>query len=142
MTIAEMTEVMNAFEEGKKIQSRPLSARDMDLPWADILYPTWDFASNEYRVKPETRGRRPYINTTEMIDDFKKRFNVKDWPNHAMPLIWIRNPTTDVTGLVFAFRPYHVITYAGIEALSELYKNYTYLDGSPCGVLEEEDEQH
>lgn len=138
MTIAEMTDVMRAFEEGAKIQTRSISSMDfMEFPWMDIDYPIWDFAHNEYRVKPETRGRRPYMTTTEMIDDFKRRFNVKDWPSHAMPLIWIRNPTTDVTGLVFAFRPYHVITYAGVEGMNELYKNYTYLDGSVVGIEEE-----
>ena len=133
MTIPEMTEVMNAFAEGKKIQFTSVANKDM--VWMDTDNPTWDFSSYNYRIKPE--GRRPYISSEEMVDDFKKRFNVKDWPNHAMPLIWMTQKDTYSPNLVTKFDPEGVLFGVFGFKFGELFNDFTYLDGSVVGIEEE-----
>lgn len=50
MTIDEMIAVLQAAKEGKAIEFRSKSAR---TSWGSAATPSWDFFSNEYRVKPE-----------------------------------------------------------------------------------------
>ena len=110
-----------------------------------------------YRVEEFTENKfRPYSNPDEMIEDFKKRYNSydvwsgKDNPMYN-PMIWIKSKAT-------GFR--HLITDYGDDdncghcnkiciwigtlpiKLKELYENYTYLDDTPCGIKEEEDESN
>lgn len=49
MTTKEMIAVMQAYEDGKKIQTRTKIKGD---DWKDEI-PTWDWAFCEYRIKPE-----------------------------------------------------------------------------------------
>lgn len=135
MTITEMTEVMNAFAEGKRIQFTSVANKDM--VWMDTDNPTWDFSSYNYRIRPE--GRRPYISSEEMVDDFKKRFNVKDWPNHAMPLIWMTKKDTYSPNLVTRFDPEGVLLGAFGFKFGDLFNEFTYLDGSVVGIVEDEE---
>ena len=48
MTHQEMIDVIAAHRDGKKIQVNGSGGI-----WADTDHPTWNFYSNEYRVKPE-----------------------------------------------------------------------------------------
>ena len=84
--------------------------------------------------------RRPYINTAEMIDDFKKRFGAKKVPPYANPLIWICDSKRRDELLVLGFCEYGSMVRLSNKMVGvyELYENYTYLDGSPCCILEEE----
>ena len=135
MTIDEQIEVMRAFQDGKKIQFTSVANKDM--VWLDTDNPTWDFSSYNYRIKPE--GRRPYISSEEMVDDFRKRFNVKDWPNHAMPLIWLRDNATGYEHLVEGYGSDCVIIEGKRKHLQTIFENYTYLDGSVVGIVEDEE---
>jgi hypothetical protein len=47
----EYIKVMEAFREGKEIETRPLFGAIKE--WQKISNPSWDFYSSEYRVKPE-----------------------------------------------------------------------------------------
>lgn len=53
-TIAEMIAVMEAFAAGKRIQV------DDEGGWIDCQKPGWDWARNEYRVKPEPAMPREF----------------------------------------------------------------------------------
>ena len=77
---------------------------------------------------------RPYINSAEMIVDFIDRFNV-NCPSHCEPLIWVKGKYTHSRFLVFAFYE-TFIKFNDDEPLmfKELFTDYTYLDGSPCGM--------
>ena len=79
---------------------------------------------------------RPYKDTEEMVADFKKRFNAKV-PPYAMPMIWVRNKTFKDCRLITVFRDKVVMIIVSGEDMKELFKDYTYLDGSPCGIKEE-----
>lgn len=81
---------------------------------------------------------RPYRDSDEMVEDFKKRFNICVQP-YEMPLIWIKIKDTDKKYLVVRFASSLTIChYAEVytSTLEDLVEDYTYLDGSPCGIEE------
>ena len=86
-------------------------------------------------VKSEEKKMwRPYINSAEMIMDFFDRFKV-NCPSYCEPLIWVKGKETDSKFLIFAFYE-TFIKFNDDEPLmfKELFTDYTYLDGSPCGM--------
>lgn len=139
------------YMEGKTIQS----FSDNKNKWFDVVgEPSW-LDGMEYRVKPDCpcedgidskacvgcehsedgkKEYRPYINSAEMIVDFIDRFNV-NCPSHCEPLIWVKGKYTHSRFLVFAFYE-TFIKFNDDEPLmfKELFTDYTYLDGSPCGM--------
>lgn len=125
-------EVIKAWEDGKQIQFRRLRSND----WLNVSMPIWDL-SVEYRVKPEKKYR-PYESPAEMIVDFIDRFKV-NCPSYCEPLIWVKGKGTDNRYLVFAFCE-NGIEFNDDEPLGfePLFDCYTYLDGSPVGMTEEE----
>lgn len=78
---------------------------------------------------------RPYKDTDEMIDDYKKRFNVTHVPAISMPFIWIKED--GATYLITEFCLRVVCLGSLIVSLQSLFDRFTYLDGSPCGKVEE-----
>lgn len=88
--------------------------------------------------EPKEKKLRPYRDSDEMVEDFKKRFNVKVQP-YEMPLIWIKIKDTDKKYLVVRFASSLTIcTNVDVYTpkLKDLVECYTYLDGSPCGIEE------
>lgn len=81
---------------------------------------------------------RPYRDTDEMIEDFEKRCNMK-FPPCAMPMIWLKAKDADKKYLIVRFASASTICL-NVEVctptLEELAEDYTYLDGSPCGMKE------
>lgn len=78
---------------------------------------------------------RPYKDTDEMISDWKERFGAKDWPSHSMPLIWLMCGET--RSFVTDYLPHLVYAFSTSLTMQDIYEDYTYLDGSPCGIKEE-----
>lgn len=79
---------------------------------------------------------RPYKDTDEMIEDYKKRFNV-DCPDYVMPLIWIKHkewPSSKY--LITGFNKSTIIVTYIEKEFTTLFDDYTYLDGTPCGIEE------
>lgn len=94
-------------------------------------YPNW---------KPVKKWR-PYKSSAEMIMDFIDRFKV-NCPSYAEPLVWVKDKATDARHLVTSFVPdsddndSYVELFESTFNFDELFKYYTYLDGSPCGMEE------
>ena len=87
------------------------------------------------RIKKEP-VYRPYKDTDEMMADYKERFNVSKVPDFCMPLIWVKNMS--ICSLITGIMPdEHVIVYGEFKSMRDLFEIYTYLDGSPCGKVEE-----
>lgn len=86
----------------------------------------------------EEKKLRPYRDSGEMIEDFKKRFNENVQP-YEMPLIWIKTKGADKKYLIVRFASAVTVCY-NVEVytitLEDLVEGYTYLDGSPCGIEE------
>ena len=133
MTTKEKIEVMKAYDEGKMIQYRE---KDGEI-WVDWVWkssePSWDWFHQEYRIKQY----RPYVDTLEMIEDFKKRFNIKV-PLDAMPIVRVKHKTLKDKNFVPESSDESTILLVSIWNMEELFDNYTYLDGSPCGKKENE----
>ena len=132
MSIWEKIEVMKAFAEGKKIQSSDLG-QDR---WVDCCSPTWNWLGYDYRIKPEAEYR-PYKNVMEMISDYCDRFKVDINKEIGCPFIWVKH--SNYVSLITEFGPACVWRSVCEDSitLGELFKAYTYLDGSPCGIKEE-----
>ena len=90
--------------------------------------------------EPEEKKFRPYKDTDEMIEDFKRRYNSyggwsgKDNPMYN-PLIWIKDKG-NIKYLINLFGTKCVHTDQVHCSVDELLVDYTYLDGSPCGIEE------
>lgn len=126
-TIKEMVEVMEAFEDGKKIQLRN---RFINI-WVDTEYPIWDWSTCEYRIKPEPTYR-PYKSVDEMVEDFDKRFPYQhERRKYTMPLIWVKNKFTKTVALYNSFCD-------DVDCLKSEFEWNEYLDGTPFGKLVEE----
>lgn len=81
---------------------------------------------------------RPYINSVEMIADFIARFKA-DCPPYEEPSIWVKNKADDSKHLVTSFVPNssdgsYVVLFDYTCNLDELFNEYIYLDGTPCGM--------
>lgn len=92
--------------------------------------------------EPKEKKYRPYKDTNEMKDEFFSRGRSP----RELPLIWIRakNSKLKLEKVIFQFTENAVYVasefgYMGILTLSmqQLLEEYTYLDGTPCGVEEE-----
>ena len=63
--IDHMIAVMQAFKEGKAIQSRLRAHRDVDEFWSYAPAPSWNWTVFDYRAKPELR--RVWLNIREDV---------------------------------------------------------------------------
>ena len=79
---------------------------------------------------------RPYKDTEEMINDFCERFGVKR-TNFGEPFIWIMHKTCKRLIISYDVNSVYVQYCSEIEniTMQELLDNFTYLDGSICGVI-------
>ena len=136
MNTQEKIEVMKAYAEGKTIQVREVN----DKEWADwviSIEPEWDWVAADYRIKPEEKYR-PYKDTEEMIEDFRKKVGM-GYPKLFLPSVWVKKKADGSRKLVTEFGFTCVwlsVDPVGIT-MSKLSQDYTYLDGSPCGMKEE-----
>mgnify|MGYP006956015635 CR=1 FL=1 len=89
--------------------------------------------------EPKEKKLRPYRDTDEMIAHFCGHFNLISQV-HIPPTIWIKRIITGVKYLVVRIKADEVtIVYDNVAHtldVSELEDEYTYLDGSPCGIEE------
>lgn len=101
-----------------------------------------------YLIKESQEEKfRPYSNPDEMIEDFKRRYNsYDDWSGKDNPMynpmIWIKSKDTGFRHLVTDYgdndncNKSHIWIGSLSINFKELYENYTYLDGTPCGIKE------
>jgi len=75
---------------------------------------------------------RPYLNTEEMIEDFKERNGLK-LKERELPIIWIKNKRDYRIRMIHSFEQ----NGDGIWTLEEFFNEWTYLDGSVIGKEKE-----
>lgn len=85
----------------------------------------------------EEKKLRPYKDTDEMIDHFCRHFNLIP-QDHRLPTLWVKNndkkyliTRVSENAVTMCFEK-NVFTFG----LRRLLDDYTYLDGSPCGIEE------
>ena len=118
MTTKEMREVMQAHEDGKTIQFR---GKGSEI-WRSTPTPAWDWAHREYRIKPEPKYV-PYDSVLEVEKDK-----------------WFKETITGMLYRITQLDPNDstVRLALGWNSLEDLFRLYTYEDGTPCGKLVEE----
>lgn len=115
--------IMQAYVEGKQIQY-------LYDEWKDIDKLTTDLYINPelYRIKPESKYR-PFKDAEECWQEMQKH----------QPFGWVK----DMDGSKFIIETVNsdgslYVSDDGTCYFSEMLKNYTFADGTPFGVLEEE----
>lgn len=128
--VKELLPIIQAFAEGKKIQSRCITG-ETSL-WWDDNNPTFEDDNFEYRIKPEPKYRA-FTNAQECLEEMKKH----------IPFGWLKDK--------YSFYPIEMIgtnfskgwiKCYGIWITPErMFKDVVFLDGAPFGVKNEEDKQ-
>lgn len=118
--------IMQAFAEGKPIQSRCIKG-DTSL-WYDDEKPNFDYDDFEYRIKPETKFR-PFANAEECWAEMEKH----------QPFGWVKDRNGSKSTIEnIDYRGCLSINDDGICNFYETFENYTFADGTPFGVKVEE----
>lgn len=101
----------------------------------------YDYSLFYLAEEPRGKKLRAYKNADEMVEDFMERFNV-NVPPYTMPLIWVKIKNTDKKFLIVRFASALTICFnveVHTSTFEDLVEGYTYLDGSPCGIEEDEE---
>lgn len=135
MTTQEKIEVMKAYAEGKKIQYSNKDGK-IWMDWPYSIEPSWDWFHQDYRIKPENKYR-PYKDTAELKADF-----FKDCPDmgkrHRLSIWVVSHGGTELEITGFSEKGNYAFTdNAGVRSMEDLFKNFKYLDGTPCGIKED-----
>lgn len=90
-----------------------------------------------YLVKePKKEKLRPYNDTNEMIDHFNERFDLIP-QKYRLPTMWIKHKDSGCKYLITGCADDHILAYPYTIKFEVLLENFTYLDGSPCGIEED-----
>ncbi len=140
---ARNAEAYRAWQQGKAVEMQ-LSSDDC---WTSVV-PDFPKTMNDFwfrnnvrvkQKKPPAPSYRPYESVSELVSDFKKRFDTHT-PKYAMPLIWVKKRgNSKKTKLITAFNERENLVYLDggeVYDMDGLYKDYIFLDGTPCGVKE------
>lgn len=129
-SIKEMKEIIDAIEQGKDIQYKCIN--DDDDTWDDFSPVNPDFITFRYRIKPEEPKKkwRPFKDVDEFIT-----------AAGGLGAIWLKDKENLQLELVTSinyrasFEPIRLAN--SWVCLSVLLLNYTFADGTPCGVEED-----
>lgn len=110
--------VIQAYIEGKQIQSRVKDETISADAWFDDSNPAFDSLTEEYRIKP-TSKYRPFKNAQECWQEMQKH----------QPFAWLK--TKD------HIEYYHYCTIANYTKFTDDFDEYTFIDGTPFGIKEQ-----
>ena len=137
---------IQAFADGKTIQAKP--ARCNESRWEDCDNPSWSL-DYEYRIKPET-VYRSFKDCDELIKTYDKLYREKTGlerleKNLDLPLIWVKSKECGTRHLIISLGKIQELDMEVVEishmnySMIELFDYFTFLDGSPCGVAVDEE---
>lgn len=119
----ELLPIIQAFAEGKAIQSRYINGsniwlNDNNLSFGDGV---------EYRIKPEPKYR-PFANVEECWQEMQKH----------NPFAWIKYKTDNVYSFIVKVdKDYVYLAVNEYWSFETLLKKYTFADDTPFGIKEE-----
>ena len=135
--VKELLPIMQAFSEGKIIEYRDSMLKD---DWKIVKeIPNLSFGCFEYRIKPEHQYR-PFKDTKECWQEMQKH----------QPFGWLKDKDKDSELRNIQALTEKMSTIAdgvylcginlinGWHVFEEAVKEYTFADGTPFGILEEE----
>lgn len=129
--------IIKAFCEGKTIQSRCIKG-DTSLWWDDDN-PTFDVDDFEYRIKPEHQYR-PFKDTKECWQEMQKHqpFGWLKDKNKDSELRNIQALTEEMSTMTDRVYLRGIRLIDGWHVFEEVIEEYTFADGTPFGILEED----
>lgn len=121
----ELLPIIQAFAEGKDIEYR---SKEFNEDWKEVTQiPGLSFESFEYRIKPEPKYR-PFTNIEECWTEMEKH----------KPFGWLKQKDFRIN---IANIMSKAITFADNEgrnfSFETIFKEYTFIDGTPFGVKKE-----
>lgn len=95
-----------------------------------------------YKYETEQKSEphyRPFKDVDELVKEWNKKLGYTDptGSKFTEPYIWVRQKECSKGGLLITyFGEDEVKTDMGFMTMEKLFNDYTFLDGSPCGVEE------
>ena len=152
--------IIQAYAEGKTIQTKRIDGTWVDFEPQISKDIGINFENGEHRIKPEENFNdiveadhssnckdstntkkeeqiRPFKDCDELVDYLRipAFYYTKDCKDKlSKPNIWVKNKEYRTDNLITVFDSSRVYTliYGWIN-MKELFDNFTFLDGSPCG---------
>lgn len=129
-------DVKLAWKQGKRIQCRAPSGI-----WLDAATPNWDNKALEFRIKPDEPVYRPFKDIQELKSTFLRLLHFTAIYVNTEPIIWVRSKssvtsTFMITHFNGSMGTVHLFSSMSVS-LETLFNDYTFLDGTPCGVKED-----
>lgn len=130
MTTKEMIEIMQAYERGEQIEYRIKDFMRDDEWYVQKEFPEWDWRTFDYRVKSK-QTYRPYKNAAEFLTAQKEHgmnIKLKEHNYYGLPLY--------ITNILIGIQwPQGDGSTVDIDvSYEELLRDYTWQDGTPCGI--------
>jgi len=111
-----------------------ISLESVDEPCCDYI------DSDKYEREEQTQ---PFKDCNELIEHYQKKYKSAVgcdiyFSSLYKPAVWVREKDTERDSLIVEYAPYGVTLGGEINriGLQELFDNYTFLDGTPCGITE------
>lgn len=121
----ELLPIIKAFSEGKTIQYKSLEGI-----WEDRDKVSFNCGPECYRIKPESKYR-PFKDIEECWQELLKH----------QPFGWVKAKDKDLYSLITTITTNKdeeiYLNGIGVYTLYEITEQYTFVDGTPFGILEE-----
>lgn len=132
-TTKEMAEIMLAYERGEQIEFMSKDLRS-SADWTTMTQePEWNWSDFDYRVKPKPTYR-PYKNAVEFFaaqNEHGMNIRRKGCNYYTSPLYI----TDNIIGIPYLRSDDSVVNVD--KLYGDLLRDYTWQDGTPCGVKEQ-----
>lgn len=129
MTIKEMTKVMLAYDRGEQIEYRMKTIPENN-EWVKMTQePEWNWTEFDYRVKPKPKYA-PFETAEEFLAAQRKkgRFIIEKESGTKY------NIFINASNIVYLTNIY---SFSFFGTLQKIFDEFTFTDGTPCGVKEE-----
>ena len=124
---AELSPFIKAFGEGRIIEFSSIT--DVSKAWREVTdFPIGMIKNFKFRIKPEPKFR-PFKDAEECWNEMQKH----------QPFGWIKDRDGDKTFIGSINSDNSIFTCSSeILFLKELFEDFTFVDGTPFGIKEEE----
>ena len=118
--------IIQAFSEGRKIMVKDRRLSDEEYNWSEVDDCSFNIKQFEYRIKPKSTYR-PFKNAEECWQEMLKH----------QPFGWIKENNSNRYRLITEVNGLSIKVKEG-SLFTDDIKYYTFADGTPFGVKEEE----
>lgn len=126
--------IIQAYAEGKTIQTKiKTDSTGLAEEWIDVINPDLDGSPGCYRIKPEPTYR-PFKDADECWQEMRKHQPFGWLQDKACKVFKLYAISIDNDGIMIA----EYDNGTSLESFKALCSNYTFADGEPFGIKEEQ----